>query len=81
MYKCWFDCLCICVILKKKTVYTLNFEEEEMLRWQFYLLCFKNTAMYLKIGAMKMINFPCVPNGQLIIVGVPKLSHITVIQT
>ena len=36
------------------------------------------TVMYVSIGTYKILNFPFVPNGKLIILDVPKLRHITV---
>ena len=34
--------------------------------------------MCLNIGTPKILNFPFVPNGKLIILGVPILKHFTV---
>ena len=34
--------------------------------------------MCFSIGTPKIINFPFVPNGKLIILGVPQFRHITV---
>ena len=34
----------------------------------------KNTIMCLYIGTPKIINFPFVPNGKFIILGVPNLG-------
>ena len=36
------------------------------------------TLIGLNIGTPKILNFPFVPNGKLIILGVPILKHITV---
>ena len=35
--------------------------------------------MCLSIGTPKIINFPFVPNGKFIVLGVPKSRHITLI--
>ena len=37
--------------------------------------------LHISIGTLKGINFPFVPNGKLIILGITKLSHITVVYT
>ena len=36
-----------------------------------------HTVMCLSIGTPQKINFPFVPNGKFIILGVPKVGHIT----
>ena len=36
------------------------------------------TLKYLSIGTPKTINFPFVPNGKLMVLGVPVFEHIIV---
>ena len=37
-----------------------------------------NTLKCLSIGTLKIINFPFVPNGKLMVLGVPIFEHIII---
>ena len=60
------------IFCSKRQPYTVKFQ------WLEHLGNHENTLKCLNIGTPKTINFPFVPNGKLMILGVPIFEHIIV---